>query len=168
MYLRQFFREALQTAAEHFEVGVFTASVDSYARNIVQNLDPSNSIFRFLLSRKDCIQLIDDSVPETDLYIKDLAVLHGRDPGTVFLVDNYAHSYMRHLDHGIPVVPYYSDGADAELQSLACYLKCLAGQPDPLAFNRSFFRSRELLTAPDYKAALQKLQSLASEDRAPQ
>jgi len=52
-----------------YELIIFTASTNSYARAIREHLDPKNNIFSYLLTRDNCI------LTKNKIFIKDLRVI---------------------------------------------------------------------------------------------
>lgn len=99
----------LKKIAKSWEVIVFTASTQSYANAILDEIDPDHSIFHHRLYRQHCTRV-------GDFFIKDLSRLN-RDLKNVVLVDNAAYSYILQLNNGIPILPFY-DGKDYELAAL--------------------------------------------------
>ena len=122
-----------------YELGVYTASSEIYANEVVRNLDPGRKMIRFILSRKDCIEIKDG------VYIKDLNIVKNRHAQCIFLIDNYAHSYINQADNGIPIVPFYDNGQDDELLKLQSYLTDLSKMDDAFAFNRDYFFNEKIL-----------------------
>jgi CTD small phosphatase-like protein 2 len=85
---------------KNWEVIVFTASHQSYADTILNEIDPEGTLFDHRLYRQHCRELT------TDLFVKDLSKIN-RDLSKVVLVDNSAYSYAMQLDNGIPILPFY-------------------------------------------------------------
>lgn len=111
-------------------MGVFTASQDTYAKQIVEHLDPTGEWVDFILCRTHCV------VTDDNIYLKDLRVLN-RPLDRVVLVDNAAYSFYHQLSNGIPIIPFYDNKQDTQLLSLQHYLLTLLHHP--LSFNRSHF-----------------------------
>ncbi len=87
-----------------WEIIVFTASHQSYADAIIDEIDPEGALFDCRLYRQHCREL----APE--LFIKDLTRID-RDLAKVILVDNSSYSYAMQLDNGVPILPFY-EGQD--------------------------------------------------------
>lgn len=133
--IRPYAGKLLKNLSKQFEIGVFTAAAAHYAREIVNILDPDNSVIKFCLSRENCYEI------HPNVYIKDLRVISNRDLKKVFLVDNAAYSYAYQLDNGIPIVGYYEGKEDEELRHLEEYLVHLGNAKSPLHENRHFFKN---------------------------
>lgn len=52
------------------------------------------------------------------MFTKDLRIFADRSLDQLVLVDNAAYSYAWQVDNGIPVIPYYDNKDDKELQQL--------------------------------------------------
>lgn len=140
--------------SEIFEVGVYTASAEVYANEVVRNLDPNRKYIRFILSRKDCVEIKDG------VYVKDLNIIMNRNPKHIFLIDNYAHSYINQVDNGIPIVPYYDNFKDDELLKLQMYLRHLSKQANAFEFNKNYFKSSHIMESQDLETLEQRLSQM--------
>ena len=58
------------------------------------------------------------------------------------LVDNSVYSFAYQLDNGIPIITWYDDPYDNELQKITDYIKSLADVSDVRDRNREKFRLR--------------------------
>lgn len=143
-----------------FELGVFTASVGFYAKQVVSHLDPDGRHIRMILSREHCVEAL------PGLFIKDLRVIRNFDTSRIFLVDNCSHSYAFQPDNGVPIINYLEGFRDRELQELKEYLLFLHKQPDPLAFNKDYFKTRLMHQAKDTDELFHLLPSQPSDDDA--
>ena len=99
-----------------YEIIVFTASHSCYANVVLDYLDPQNAIIKHRLYREHCI------LNEDGLYIKDLRVIN-RDMKDMILVDNAFYSFAFQLNNGLPILPFYYEKRDLELQDLTEFLK---------------------------------------------
>ena len=79
-----------------YEIVVFTAGLKDYADNILNEIDPSGTIFKKRLYRPDCVKI-------NDHYIKDLEVFLDRDRKDIVIVDNSIISFAFDLDNGVPI-----------------------------------------------------------------
>ena len=79
--MRKGLKEFLQETAQHFEICVFTSAVREYAEAIVQQLDPSKSLFSHILSRENCSR-------EDHKLVKRLSRIEGRDISQMVLLDD--------------------------------------------------------------------------------
>jgi CTD small phosphatase-like protein 2 len=121
----------LKKMAKKWEVVIFTASHQSYADAILDELDPDGRLFHHRLYRQHCTLV-------SELYVKDLSRID-RELSKMVLVDNAAYSYLLQLENGIPILPYY-DGKDFELSALEGYLERLEKSEDVREVNRQYFQ----------------------------
>lgn len=106
-----------------FEVVVFTASMSSYACQVVDKLDLQE--YGFLkLYREHCSYHKD-----TNFYIKDLSKL-GRDLKDVIILDNIPASYCLQPRNGIPIKSWLGDPNDTELKKYTPLLEKLSKVTD--------------------------------------
>ena len=82
---RPFVRMFLEKMSQLYEVVVFTAGEEYYAKQVLDDLDPTNEIFSSRLYRDSCTFY-------NDIYIKDLSRL-GRPLSEIIIVDNSPHAY---------------------------------------------------------------------------
>ena len=106
--IRPFAKELLKSLSKNFEIGIFTASHQSYADQVIQELDPKNNLITFKFFRENCIEI------EEGKFVKDLRILKGRNLNNVLLIDNCIHSFGYQLDNGIPILPFFKDKDDRE------------------------------------------------------
>jgi carboxy-terminal domain RNA polymerase II polypeptide A small phosphatase len=84
---RPFCEQFLSELAPHFEIVMFTASMNRYAKPLFRKLDPKGNIIDFELFREHCEYV------RKEFYVKDLTRL-GRSMDSVIIVDNSPHAYM--------------------------------------------------------------------------
>lgn len=135
----------LRRMKKRWEIVVFTASHQSYADAILDELDPEHELVDHRLYRQHCRELT------TDFFIKDLSKLN-RDLARTLLVDNSAYSYAMQTDNAVPILPFY-EGRDYELAALEHYLNRLADSEDVRPANRAYFQLHSY-TSYDNAAAL--------------
>jgi CTD small phosphatase-like protein 2 len=70
------------------------------------------------------------------MYTKDLRIFADRSLDQLVLIDNASYSYAFQLDNGIPIIPYYDNKQDTQLDSLKNYLRGMIGCKDVRAYNR--------------------------------
>ena len=104
----------LREAKKYFQIGIFTASVKSYADSVLSILDPANDLFDFRLYRESCIKV-------GRAYVKDLRIFK-REMKDLILVDNSLYSFANQLSNGILISSFYDDPADNELENTLSYL----------------------------------------------
>eukprot|EP01024_Parvocaulis_polyphysoides_P028776 TRINITY_DN2598_c0_g1_i1.p1 TRINITY_DN2598_c0_g1~~TRINITY_DN2598_c0_g1_i1.p1 ORF type:complete len:353 (+),score=45.66 TRINITY_DN2598_c0_g1_i1:262-1320(+) len=102
-YLKQF----LEAVSNHFEVVVFTASLEAYADKVLDVIDAGRHLISHRLFRDSCLCIQGN-------YLKNLEVL-GRDPHSVVIVDNSVQAFGYQLQNAIPIVDFTDDSNDYEL-----------------------------------------------------
>ena len=91
----------LKRMSKHYEIIAFTASHESYADAVLDEIDPEKTYIKHRLYRKNCIEIHDK------IFTKDLRIIN-RDLDSMVLVDNAPYSYIFQLENGIPILPYFS------------------------------------------------------------
>jgi len=127
----------LEKASKIFEIIIFTASQKSYADVILNHIEKGNKYFHHRLYRQNCI------FHEDRVYIKDLRIL-GRDLKNVIIVDNAPYSFASQIDNGYPIIPFYDNKSDNELQSLMNYLITIEKSKDIREDNRLKFKLKDV------------------------
>ena len=82
-------------------------------------LDPDGKYITKRLYRENCTQT------DVGVYLKDLRILD-TPLEDIVLVDNAAYSFGYQLENGIPILPFYDDPSDLELEHLIVYLETIA------------------------------------------
>ena len=121
--------EFLSSMTKIYEVIIFTASMPHYAQQILKLLDTENYNFP-LLSRSDCIF-------KGDAYIKDLSIIN-RNLKNIIIVDNFSGSYKLHPENGVPILSWFDDPNDWELDKLSKILEHLSKVNDVRDFIPKF------------------------------
>jgi len=137
MSKRPFFQRFLELVAPLFEVVVFTASQQCYADKLLDLVDPEKRLIHHRLFRHHCVNVEGN-------FVKDLRVL-GRDLATTVIVDNSPPAFTFQVDNGIPIVSWYSDKDDTELQKLVPLLMKLRTLNDVRPALKKYFRMKQLL-----------------------
>lgn len=106
--------EFLIEMAKHYEIILYTASLNKYADPLLDLLDPHRTI-RTRLFRESCVYYEGN-------YVKDLSLLD-RDLSTTIIVDNSPSSYIFHPENAIDCSSFIDDPADRELKQIADFLK---------------------------------------------
>lgn len=153
--IRPYAFSVLDELKADFDIGLFTSAAQSYADQVIRQLDPNDQLFSIKLYKGSCLD-IGDSV-----CIKDLRVIRNRDPGSVFLIDNNLYCYGLQLTQGIPITPYTGGRSDVELLKLRAYLRVLSLSKDPASYNTRYFGHDILLH--QIKNSLQNLPNLMLE-----
>lgn len=134
---RPYLDDFLSEASKKYELIVYTAGSEDYAKVVLNFLDPHQSIFRYTLFRQHCFQL------SPSQFVKDLRILN-RDLSRVVLVDDSLHSFWFQCENGVPIVPFYNDGSDQALLVLESFLDFLNGQRDVRLCLNKIFRLRKI------------------------
>ena len=100
--------------AKHYEIVVYTASLNKYADPLLDLLDPHRMI-RARLFRESCVYYEGN-------YVKDLSLLD-RDLSQAIIVDNSPSSYIFHPENAIDCSSFIDDPTDRELDQIAAFLK---------------------------------------------
>ena len=97
-------------------------------------LDPHNQYIHHRLFRDNCI------ATNEGVFIKDLRIFANRDLRDIVIVDNAAYSFGYQIDNGIPIVPFYYNKDDTELQSFISYALNFYSVKDIRELNRKTFK----------------------------
>lgn len=106
--------EFLVEMAKHYEVVIYTASLNKYADPLLDLLDPQNTI-RTRLFRESCVYYEGN-------YVKDLSLLD-RDLEQTIIIDNSPSSYIFHPENAIDCSSFIDDPNDWELDQIGAFLK---------------------------------------------
>lgn len=105
--------EFLTELAKHYEIVIYTASLNKYADPLLDLLDPNN-VIRSRLFRESCVYYEGN-------YVKDLSLLD-RDLSQAIIVDNSPSSYIFHPENAIDCSSFIDDPNDRELDQIAAFL----------------------------------------------
>lgn len=117
-YLHMF----LEAVAGLFDIVIFTAGQSIYAEQLLDILDPNQTLFGQRVYRDSCV--FSDGG-----YVKDLTIL-GRDLARVAIVDNTPQVFQLQVENGIPIESWFGDPSDDALLSLLLFLLTLVGVDD--------------------------------------
>ena len=118
---RPYIDEFLREISKYFEIFIFTASIHQYASPLLDVLD-KEKICDGRLYRENCIY-------NGGLYLKDLKQIE-RDLKDVIIIDNNPASYALNQENGIPILTWYDNINDNELNKLVPLLKYLSKVDD--------------------------------------
>lgn len=113
--------EFLIEMAKHYEIILYTASLNKYADPLLDLLDPHRTI-RTRLFRESCVYYEGN-------YVKDLSILD-RDLSKTIIVDNSPSSYIFHPQNAIDCSSFIDDPEDRELDQIASFLKGVKNAKD--------------------------------------
>ncbi len=145
----------LQRLSKLYEIVIFTASVSKYADPLLDILDKENYC-SFRLFREHCTLM-------GMTYIKDLNKL-GRDLKDVIIVDNSPLSYSFNKENGIPILTWFSDKNDKELDYLLPILEFLSGVNDV----RNYIKNIVINDMINYVNAINIIQNYAEMNKSKQ
>jgi carboxy-terminal domain RNA polymerase II polypeptide A small phosphatase len=97
----------LREMAKYFEVIIYTASLSKYADPLMDQMDPQGYCTARLF-REHCAYV-------NGVFVKDMSAL-GRDMKDTILIDNSPTSYMLQPECGLPIISWYDDPNDTQLQ----------------------------------------------------
>lgn len=121
VYFRPKAQVFLATVAQLFEVVVFTASIQCYADQVLDHMDPEGKWISKRLYRQHCTPV--PCGPGQIIFLKDMSIL-GRPVERVILVDDSPISHMMSPDNGIVVSPWTADQtSDVEISALLILLR---------------------------------------------
>jgi len=106
--------EFLVEMAKHYEIVIYTASLNKYADPLLDLLDPHKTI-RKRLFRESCVFYEGN-------YVKDLNLI-GRDLAQSIIIDNSPNSYLFHPENAIDCSSFIDDPNDRELDQIGGFLK---------------------------------------------
>jgi RNA polymerase II subunit A small phosphatase-like protein len=105
--------EFLTEMAKHYEIVVYTASLNKYADPLLDLLDP-NRVIRTRLFRESCVFYEGN-------YVKDMSLLN-RDLSQAIIIDNSPSSYLFHPENAIDCGSFIDDPSDRELDQIGKFL----------------------------------------------
>jgi len=107
----------LKYVSENFELALFTASMEEYAKAVLEKIDP-DGLIPHVLARKQC------TFHEEEYYVKDLSRL-GRPIRDVMLLDDNPNAYLFQPENAIPINSWYDDQSDTELAEVQVLLDAI-------------------------------------------
>lgn len=130
VHLRPHLRDFVSAVLARFEVGVWTASGEIYASQVIERIFPSGAL-AFLWSSARCTTARDFTTGGYQT-IKNLQKLKSRGYAleSIIAVDDTPSKYARSYGNLVTVQEFVGDRSDAELPLLAAYLAHLAQVPN--------------------------------------
>ena len=121
---------------------IYTASDQSYADSVIGYIDPMKSYFKYRLYRQNCVKLTTENGM---IYVKDLRIIRNVPLSDMIIIDNSVLSFAFHLNNGIPILPFYSNKDDIEMNFLKNYLTKLAKYDNLIDQNGATFNLKVVL-----------------------
>ena len=112
VHVRPFTEYFLNKLGDLFEIVIFTAAIEEYAKYIINKIDQKNKI-AYKLYRKHTLYK-----EKENILIKDLTKL-GRDLNKICIIDNHKESFSLQPQNGLEILSFYDDENDKELYYLA-------------------------------------------------
>jgi len=137
VYIRPGLKEFLDECCRLYETVVFTAALSVYAKPVLNRVDPEGRIHHRLYREATVTY-------RGQPFVKDLSKL-GRDMTRIVLVDNNPYAMMANPDNGMPILSFYDDPEDRELEKALVFFRQLQEQPDVRAWLRKKFNFRSQL-----------------------
>lgn len=140
VHLRPHLSDFVSGMLTQFKVGVWTASGESYAAQVVERIFPSGAL-EFVWSSKRCTTTRDWMTGEYQS-IKNLQKLKskGYPLESIIAVDDTPAKYARSYGNLVTVREFVGDRSDAELPLLAAYLAHLADVPNVRSIEKRNWR----------------------------
>ncbi len=113
--------EFLIEMAKHYEIVIYTASLNKSADPLLDLLDP-NRVIRARLFRESCVYYEGN-------YVKDMSLID-RDLSQAIIVDNSPSSYIFHPENAIDCSSFIDDPEDRELDQIGAFLKGIRNVKD--------------------------------------
>jgi len=143
VYLRPGIAEFLEGIRADFEVSVWTASTEAYARQVVERVFPEGYPLSFVWCRERCTLRCDPETQER-YWHKNVQKLkrRGYDLSRVLCVDDSPEKFERSYGNYIRVPSYVGDPKDNVLPRLLEYLPGLGDLPDVRRIEKRGWLSR--------------------------
>ena len=128
---RPFLDQFLDYAYANFDVAIWTAAGEDYAREILKNIRVLESSLKFFYTRDNCT--IKLSYDYSDYYgVKNLNKLKkkGYNLDRVLIVDDKSETAVNNYSNLIQIKPFTDDLNDAELLKLISYLEKIKDEPN--------------------------------------
>lgn len=135
-------REFLQKVCSKYETHIFTAAVPLYADQVLNTLDPDQTLFAGRWYRDSC-----SYDAQQQALVKDLNKLPFSQLDRVVLVDNNPLSFLANPNNGILVSSFYNDADDVSLNHVWSLLEALDDEQDVRPTLTQMFQLEEVLEA---------------------
>ena len=129
--IRPYALSLLERLSEKFEIVIFTAAEQEYAKAITELLDPHHKFVRTVVTQQSCF------IVKSRYFVKDLRIFSDRNLSEMLIVDDNVFSFAFQLENGVPVSQFKGNKDDDELLYLIGYLESVYNEPELLKYNRS-------------------------------
>lgn len=137
VYIRPGLAKFIEKGAMLFELVIFTAALPIYAKPVLDKIDP-NGRFSFRLYRDSTVTY------RGQPFVKDLNVL-GRDMRRIVLLDNNPYAMLASPDNAMPILSFYDDPTDRELEKALALLTEMKNLDDIRPYLKKRFKFRQQL-----------------------
>ena len=112
----------IETMAKYYEIVIFTAALQEYADQVIDQIDVGKNI-KYRLYRQHTSQ-------NGPFLVKDLSLL-GRDVNRTIIIDNISDNFILQPDNGIFISTWYDDMRDRFLDEITPLLKEIVDKKVP-------------------------------------
>ena len=141
--VRPYARQFLRSMSVHFEVVIFTASLQYYADRILKVLDPQRLFISHVFYRETC------SKTRFEKFVKDLSVFTGTPMDEMIMVDNNMYCLWPQPQNGVPILNFEFDRSDTELEKLEAFLVNYIKDHHHPTVLRDYFKLHEISACSD-------------------
>ena len=144
--LRPFLIEFLEEVSYYYELIIFTASTEYFAKPIINAIEENRKYFDFIFYRECCIIIGND-------FVKDLTRI-GRPLDKIVIVDNMPQNFRLQKENGINIKPFWGEDIyDAALINLTPILINIAEEGGDIRQGLAKYRDEivEKVTSNIYK-----------------
>lgn len=138
VYIRPGLAKFIERGAHLFELVVFTAALPIYAKPVLDKIDPTGSLFTARLYRDSTVTY------RGQPFVKDLNQL-GRDMKRIVLLDNNPYAMLATPDNAMPILSFYDDPTDRELEKALALLTEMKNLEDIRPYLKKRFKFRQQL-----------------------
>lgn len=107
-----------------FTLVIYSAASDSYVHNVVDIIDPHKKYFKAVIGRSGCIKLGEKVI------LKSLELFKGIEKNKTIILENNPQSFVFNIDNTIPIVSFYGDCMDVELDICKQFIEKLSKKKD--------------------------------------
>jgi Dullard-like phosphatase family protein len=137
VYLRPGLAKFIEKGSAMFEFVVFTAALSVYAKPVLDRIDP-NKKFAHRLYREATVTF------KGQPFVKDLNLL-GRDMKRTLIIDNNPYAMLATPDNAMPILSFYDDPTDRELDKALALLQEMKNLDDVRPYLKKRFKFRQQL-----------------------
>jgi Dullard-like phosphatase family protein len=137
VYMRPGLARFIEKGSAMFEFVVFTAALPVYAKPVLDRIDPHNK-FAARLYRDATVTF------KGQPFVKDLNLL-GRDMKRTLIIDNNPYAMLATPDNAMPILSYYDDPTDRELDKALALLQEMKNLDDIRPYLKKRFKFRQQL-----------------------